>query len=556
MTLALQGGRVRYAITARDNHPLRHFRWGVERLKAALQLFTGDDAIDELAMVGPNKGGKTTSKAAYVLACAMKLPELDGVLLPQWRGPVEGAQLSLDYKAQLLSVKPAYLKLLGAWPHKVHLVGEALQSIRVMPLGGDPDDDSRWSVIHFLTQENRTTGVGVRADVIDFDEPAVASILRELRKAAHAGRRCIILHGFTPTKRREWAPVREIYGDSPRRSIKRINRYTAIVRWSLDEVSNQVLSPDEKAALRIKYQGDALYGDDGGARWHGDYMDTDASSPWGAGTAGLLALFGMVRPPEPIWVPVKREARDDGQPVQTHKVQVEIFATPEVGAEYYMPVDPASGVDDGHHNPAGLHIHRVGSNELAVRWNGYLAPFSLGVLAATLARQYNHAEIDIEMKDHWGANVVLGAHASGYFNLRHETRELRPGEWSKEIGFDMNEETRAIIIGSIQEWLNAAAAGDFYSPCPSRKVLECLADMRLDDRGRIVAGEGIAHAEDAILQGQSLRRAFKRYDLDVREPEEALTPEEVQWRRMLDEARGESGGPGYGLEPRFERPRV
>jgi hypothetical protein len=555
MTLALQGGRVRYAISSRDDNPLRHFRWAVPRLKTALRMFTADEPIDELAMVGPNKGGKTTSKAAWVLACTMKLPELDGVPVPQWRGPIEAAQLSIDYKAQLLSVKPAYLKLLGAWPHSTHLVGEALQSIRVMPLNGDPLDESRWSVIHFLTQENRTTGVGVRADVIDFDEPAVMAILRELRKAAHAGRRCIILHGFTPTKRREWAPVREAYGDSPRRSIKRLDKYTAIVRWSLDEVSDQVLTPAEKQKQWDRYQGDALFGDDGGARWHGDYMDTDASSPWGAGTAGLLAMFAKCRDPELIQVPVMREAHEDGTPTQISKVQIEIFATPKAGAEYYVPIDPASGVDDGHHNPAGLHIHEVGSNELAVRWNGFLAPFSLGVLAATLARQYNHALIDIEMKDHWGVNVVLGCHASGYFNLRHETRELRPGEWSKEKGFDMNEETRAVIIGCIQEWLNSAAAGNFYSPCPSRKVLECLADMRLDDRGRIVAGEGIAHAEDAILQGQSLRRAFKRYDMDVREPEEALTPEQLAWRKMIEEARGDEG-PDVGMRPRFERARV
>ncbi len=231
MSIADQAAEHAYTIRGfhekREADPLSSWQFAVPRLREAFRLFTADDPIDELHARGPNGTGKTLTKAAFVVACAMKRKSLDGCPIPQWRGRVECLQLVLDFPQQLLSVKAAYLKVLGRWPHHARMMGDHLTSIHVMPVGGDPDNEAGWSVIYFMSQKNMQAGTGARADVIDFDEPPRMDFLRELRKAGHAGRRSIVIIGETPTKRREWAPLREDYGDTSRRTLRS--------RWRMSE---------------------------------------------------------------------------------------------------------------------------------------------------------------------------------------------------------------------------------------------------------------------------------------------------------------------------------
>lgn len=498
--------RVRTANESFLRDPLSSWRFAVPRLKQGFALFTGDDPIDELHMRGPNKGSKTESLAAFVLACLQKREQLDGVVVPQWRGKIEGAQLVLDFKQQVLSVQPAYLRLLGKWPHHARYTGEILSSLMVLPLGGDLSDETTWSVLHFLSQENKRSGVGVRADVVAFDEPPVMPILRELRKAAHAGRRCVTVIADTPTVRRQWTDLKDDYGNTPRRSIRRVDQERAEVRWSLDEVADWVLSKEEKTKMRRRYASDPLKD----AREHGDYISTEGACPFDV--AEILRMMDECREPELLECRIPLEDVVNNKTATLTRVTVEVFGKVKRGSEYYICIDPASGTDDGRHNPAGMHIVEKGSGDLVERWNGYLAPYSLGVLAASRARQWNGAEIDIEMKDHWGVNVVRGVTGkdAGYHRLCSERRELKPNVWAKEVGFDNNEETRSVIIGCVQEWIEAWRSGVKYAFCPSRKVFECLLDCELDDRSKIVAGAGAAHGEDLILRGQSLRRAVTR----------------------------------------------
>ena len=126
MSLAEAYVRASAALDDVQADPLAVWHFTVPRVREAVQLFIADDPIDELHLRACNKGTKTETAAAYVLACLQKRPELDGVPLPQWRGRVEAAQLVLDYKQQLLSVQPAYLRLLGKWPHHARYTGEIL----------------------------------------------------------------------------------------------------------------------------------------------------------------------------------------------------------------------------------------------------------------------------------------------------------------------------------------------------------------------------------------------------------------------------------------------
>jgi hypothetical protein len=511
------------------------WRFGVPRLREALRLFTAPDPIDELHMRGPNKTGKTYTKAAFISACLQKRDSLDGVPIPKWDGPVKGLQLVLDYPQQLLSVKPAYEMALAGWPHKVRNNGDYLHSIKVMPVGGNERSSVDWSVIYFLTQKNRDTGRGARADIVDFDEPPDMFFLRELRKAGHAGRRSIRLIGETPEHMREWGPLRQDYGETPRSSIRRVDEDRAEVRWSLDEVAEWVLSPDEKAKLRRTYRNDPMRD----AREHGDYTNAEGSTPWGEeGFATLMEMLGSCTDPEILNWRVSRETEDGVTPVVT--VPVQVWKPAERGRAYYLDVDPASGVDDGKHNPAALHVSEASTGDLCARWNGYLAPYSLGVLAAGLARQYGDAGVDVETNDHWGVNVIRGIHASRYGNILHERRELRPGVWAKEAGFQQNEETKRVIVGLIQEWLQSWKVGNRYAHCPSHEVIECLIDCELDERGKVVAGPGVAHGEDMILWGQKLRRAVSRSN---REIPEIIQPARTLEDKLVDRITGRTKAP-------------
>jgi hypothetical protein len=503
-------------LSTRDDDPLSSFRFGVDRVGQALGLLASDDPIDELHMRGGNKSGKSYTAAAYVLACLMKRKHLAGIPLPQWRGKVKGLQLVLDYPQQLLSVKPAYLELLGNWPAKIKTHNDYLTSIHVMPEGGSRGHEADWSVLHFLSQKNMDTGRGARADIIHFDEPPKLFFLQELRKAGSPGRRSVIVIGETPEKMKEWLPLLNDYGDTPRRSIRRVDQERAEVRWSLDEVAPWIISDQEKAKLKRRYANDPL----AEAREHGDYTNAAGNTPWGK--EGLQTLFDMLALAtdfEPKTWKVPRETLE-GDTKTIDSVTVEVFQLPKPGRSYYLNIDPASGQDDGAHHKAGLHLSEQGSGDLCIRWGGYLAPYSLGVLGATLARQYSErdqgkqggvCEIDVEMKDHWGVNVVRGVQDGRMgHRIRYEQRELRPGEWAKEVGWDQNEEAKALQIGQIQEWLSAFRAGVKYARLPSREALQGLIDAELDERGKVVAGPGLEHGFDMILWGQKLRVAVAR----------------------------------------------
>src|SRR3990172_7482943 len=141
--------KIRRFNAMRDSDPLRWWHFAVPRLKEAFALL--GQGLTELHARGPNKGTKTQTTAAFVMACLQKRLTLDGVPLPQWKGPVEAVQLMLDYPQQLLSVQAAYLKVLGDWPHHPQKDGEILKALRIKPVNGS-SDQATWSVIHFLSQ--------------------------------------------------------------------------------------------------------------------------------------------------------------------------------------------------------------------------------------------------------------------------------------------------------------------------------------------------------------------------------------------------------------------
>lgn len=547
---------MRAGLAIRQREPLSVFHFAVPRLREAFALLADPhNPISELHAIGPNKGSKTYSDAAYVVACAQKRETLDGVPLPKWRGPIECVQMVLDYPQQLLSVQPAYMKALGQWPHHARYVGATLKTLHIMPVGGSPTDEREWSVVHFLSSEGRrkrgTRGLGVRADVVCFDEPPDMETLRELRKAAHSGRRLVLLLGYTPTVRSQWGPVIADIGEhigSPasRDRIVRIDRRRAAVRWSLADVSDNVLSKAEKDDLLLSYLGPAMDFDHpldplARARWFGDAIDTSGLCPFHIPT--LQAMLDACTDPEIVQWKITQEAdAESGRARVTRSIPVEVWGHAQIDKSYHEPIDPSSGVDDSMHDPFELEVAEMGSGDLQARAGGYVSGYLVGVLSAGIARQYNNARIDPEVNDRWGVNVVEGVHASRYGNFSRERRELRPGEWSDEIGFHNTAKSRPLIIGAIQAWVESWRVGIKYARCPSRKIIQTLLDCILDEKGKIVGAPG-HHDECLIVWGQCLRRTVSRMGRDI---PDSNPPIRTRDQELLDEI--------MGVEPVHHRP--
>jgi hypothetical protein len=443
---------------------------------------------------------------------------------------VHVVQIVLDYKRQTLSVQPAYLRLLGKWPHRARYLGPSLQSIHIKPEDGT-DDETTWSVIHFLSAENRDAGVGIRADVVCFDEPPPIELLRELRKAGHAGRASIRVIGETPELRRLWQPIRDEYGDTPRDMLRRVmGTRWAEVRWNLMEVDSHILSADEKEAMLIEYGRDRKIKDPlYDARVYGDYCDVSGSCPFDVDT--LLKLREKCREPEIVNWPIRLEGEERMH--EARSARLEVWQKAKPGKQYWLTIDPSSGVDDDSHDPYELQVVEVGSGDLYLRSGGHLSGKLVGILGASLCRQYNGAVADPEVNDRWGVNVVEGFHAAGYSNFAREQRELRPGVFAQEIGFHNTAKSRPMIIGAVQSWVEAARAGAPHSACPSRFVLDQLLDAIVDPEGKILAAPG-CHDDALIAWGEGLRRTVRPSQISVQAKQE----KRPNTSRMADLIRG------------------
>jgi hypothetical protein len=543
--------RVRVGLSLPQRNPLDYWHASSPQSRCAIELLSEKD---EIYCRAANKSGKTTLAAAIVVACLQKRTHLDGIHLPRWKGPVHGLGLVLDYTQQVLSTQDAVLAALGSWPFSPkYKGGSILSSIAVAPIGVDRPE-SEWSTFHFLSQENRRSGVGARADIVWADEPPVESIWRELRKAAHAGRRMIRLISATPTIRRQWQWLRDDYGDCPRGQIE-LHPDWAEVRWSLQD--NSALTELEIEKLLREYgrdrtdaagrpRRDPLYE----ARVFGDYVDASGACPFDL--AALHLMLEECRPGELRAVPITREVDgEDGRSRVVTTVEVEFWQGSRAGKSYYIPIDSSAGINDSRHDPGELHVVEVGSGDLVARFCGYIGGFGLGTLAASLARQYNNATIDPETTGGWGEVVLSGLAEARYGNIAKTRKELQPGKWHTDLGFKTTLHSRPLMVGAVQSWIEAYAAGIKYAACPSRAVIESLIDTVLDDHDKAVAAPGY-HDEPLILRGQSLRKAVRRPSAPVQTTEKPV-PDHNQRIAAIIQGRDEDD---YAEPIYRQRPRI
>lgn len=488
---------VQAGLALRDRSPLDYWHHSSRQSLEATRLLSD---FDELYARAANKAGKTEWAVAATLAMLQKRSTLDDVPLPVWRGKIDAVCLVLDYNQQKLSVQQTVERLLGRWPHHAKWKGDGiLSSLKVMPVNGSADEGT-WSTLTFMSQENRRSGVGVRADIVLADEPPRESIFRELRKAAHAGRRIIRIIAATPTIRTQWAWLKEEYGDCPRGGVRRHEDW-AEVRWGLHD--NKALDTLEVEKLLREYRKDPIRE----ARIWGDYVDASGDCPFDLPTLyAMLENEDFVRDPDLRTWEITREVQTETglARVKAHAA-VEIFFRPRPGREYYLNVDPSRGINSARHDPGGILVCEMGTGDVAALYNGYIGGFGLGVLAAGLAVQYNRAIVDPETNGGWGEGVLRGLAEAEYGNIAHTRRILQPGKWEPNLGFTTSATTRPAFIQAVQDWVEAYRLGAPYARVHSRRIVQQLIDTILDEDGKAVAAPGL-HDEFLILWGQSLRK--------------------------------------------------
>ena len=555
-TLAERFLRVRAGNAVRERDPLTYWHHSSSSSAEATRLLS---EVDEVYVRAANKGGKTEWEYAVGLAILQKRSSLDGIPLPQWRGRIDAVSLEIDHEQQKLSSQQTVLRLLGSWPHHASWkANNVLAAVRIKPAVG-LQDERFWSTLTFMSQENRRTGTGVRADLVLANEPPREDIWRELRKAAHAGRRIVRIIGATPIHRRQWDWLKRDYSpEAIRRGIQRHADW-AEVRWSLQD--NRALSSAEIAKLLREYgadkpleRRDPLFD----ARVYGDYIDTTGLCPFDV--KGLMMMLEECEDPDEHEWNITREIETSEGRVRTGvKAAVHVLREPVKGRRYYIAIDPSKGIEDASHDPGGLLVEDEDTGEDVALYEGFIGSYGLGVLAAGLGRQYNYAIVDVESNSGWAEGVYRGLADSGYGNLAKTLRMGREGKWEPRLGFETTQVTRPAMFQEIQWWSKSWADQARYAPCRFRRVIEALLDVIVDPEGRPVAAPG-RHDEFAILKGQALRKR------------RGLKPDPDQWRpphiapestaderiiRRLNEAYGDEPRVGGGDIPRPKvRPRV
>lgn len=508
MTIAPElAARLRRSATLTEADPLAYWHHSSPQTRTATEWAIRET---EVYLRKPNKCGGTEWGAALILALLQGRETLDGIALPRLDSKVPTAIVaSLDYKQQVLSVQAAYERLIGQWPHHdVPLSRGVLSAIHVRPLRASTDDWHGWPAIHFVSQENPRAGVGYRGDLFHFDEPAKPAILRELRKAAHPGRRWARIHTVTPLLRSQWWPLQQDFAGctgTPYRG--RVEVHLDDVRWCLSSPDNPRGHLNEKAIqdLLDAYRGDPL----AVARLTAAYQDTSGLSPWARLSDVLDAMLAECREPERMeWQITREVASAGGMAKVVERVEVEVWSPPRPGRRGYIPVDASYGVEAEGYDPGGLHVVDSETGDLWARYVGYIGAYGLGVLAAGLAAHYGKAIVDPETQGGYGGPVLTALADCGYRNVAHAERQQSGGRLVHDLGFRTTTGTRPEMFAAIRQWLEDWRAGHRYARCPSREVIQCLKDLVLDARGKPVAAPGF-HDEDAILRGQSLRRVVR-----------------------------------------------
>jgi hypothetical protein len=477
---------------------------------------------------GGNGVGKTEGAAHLFIAMCRGITRLDGRLMVRPGDPPDALSetehwitlpglingnawrhwvIVNSYDQAKDSSMRSYRKLIGNHPHEIGWLERdkgKVKLIRVKPDGWESDDDSTWSEITFISQEQMTDEdvrmvQGARVNSVHGDEMPKEAVWREVRARKDANIPIYLGITATPEYRREWAWALKDYRACFRRPLR------GRVRLQVSVEDNRALSREDIEKRREMYAGDDLFD----ARWNGEHCDVTGACPFP--TAPIRKLLEKCRPGRFETITVRADPKNDWEPdyrdILPAKLEVERWLEYEHGHAYLITADTSRGIDDEKHDPAELELWDWTEPMLVLRFGqrsgkgGYVDEDTLALLADKLGREYGNALIDVEVTSGMGVQFVGALRKLRYPNLARDDKTVSPGVVREEYGWVASPTTNGESINAIIKGLNE----DSFL-CWSQDVLQQWLDVRERGDGRtpeVKPGER-HHREAMICAGRAL----------------------------------------------------
>jgi hypothetical protein len=264
------------------------------------------------------------------------------------------------------------------------------------------------------------------------------------------------------------------------------SRGRAEVRWTLYD--NQYLSDEDVAAFEEAVLGDPQ----ADARLRGDYVDMSGQCPFDVPILRSKWL-PRCRPGDIHKVQVLTETDTNEGRIKTPVwLEYEQWFDWEDEEQYLAVGDPSMGIkprpDDPpsrRHDPAGLWVVACVNPRLVVRYNGYVAPYGLGRLAALLAKEANRALVDCDNTAGYGSPFYTALNDAKHTNVNRDIDPSKPGQIMKGLGYRISAASRGSMLGFLDQTIL-----DDGLVIPSREAVECFMNVTTDVNDRFASTRG------------------------------------------------------------------
>lgn len=492
---------------------------------------------------GANKSSKSTTAAAIIVAMARGAPHLaafDGspIQLPTPR-PDPRITIGVgmpSYKLGEDSIIAAIKALLGDWPHYEDRVSRAIYVKHARSRS-----ESDYSKIVFYPYEGPPPD-GPRWDAFFADETPPQNWLRGAFNRGKRGKTLYWAILATPVDERIWGPLLKLF---PARERVIVNGFARVQASVYDNRFLHLRScpgyyraagncgcscPDIAQAERLNANSPwwkaALLGEHvnvvGGCPFT---HPVDLITPWEARCRPAIGTRTMV---------VEKERRD-GPELEAIQMVLEVWGDYDPLDEYLVLADTGGGINDGRHDPDGLHVRSRRTRALVARMvPEYLGPWGLTCASIATAKLYGNAKI-CPLMGHAGPQVLSNARVMGWRNFGHDVKPQRARQIDPHMGITESQRSRLDAMNAVIVMLQR---GETDMPCLD--VFQCFRNCIVDGSGKIVARPG-HHDEDLVLTCHGER---------MLDSLQALTPIRKPAEKTSMEAFGQA------LEDAFGRPVI
>jgi hypothetical protein len=368
--------------------------------------------------------------------------------------------------------------------------------------------DDEWSAVYVFPYEGPDPEE-VRLNAWFADGPPPESWLGAILNRGKQGEPYNGLITATPAKADEWEPIIKQYpeltqwinsrGRASIQSSVYDNRFLHVPGCPGYDRGAGFCSCTCPDIVRQEMNNEGLA--DARARLFGEHVNIVGGCPW---TPDLLKRwFDRCRDPLDVIEFAVQAERDGSAGMDAVEliVSLQVWRYPENNDPCIVIADPGRGIDDGIHDPDGLHVRSrlEPGRALVARANQYLGPWGLGMAAVEAAKTYGNAPIYVARGGGYGEAVLSAIRVSGYRNVAPDLVASRIKQTRQQLGVSETTETRIMAMNAVTAMLQRGQVD-----LPSHDVVTCFKNCIKDRNGKIVARTGW-HDEDLVLTGHGNR---------------------------------------------------